>query len=97
MDILSDNVVKTRKEHRCDACCRKFQKGTQMRTQVVVDSGQIGTYRTCPTCTELLSKYPNEFMNCDNCFEPWCVKEMAEGLSPEDLLDELKIKYKINN
>jgi hypothetical protein len=93
MDIISDNIVKTRKEYRCETCGRKFPKGTQMKAQVIVDSGIIYTWRQCLTCTELISNYPDEFIDYDddNAIYPWCVRDRANGISPEELLQELSM------
>ena len=89
MDILSDKVVKTRKKHNCSACGRLFKKGTKMRTQVNTFDG-IGTWRECPTCEELLRKYPSHFQGDYNVFEGDCVNEALErGQTPEELLSAL--------
>ena len=89
MDILSDKVVKTRKNHNCSACGRIFEKGTQMRTQVNTFDG-IGTWRECPTCTKLLAKYPLYFQDDYNVFEGDCVNQVLDrGQTPEELLNSL--------
>lgn len=90
MDILRDKIVKTRKKHMCNACGRSFEKGTMMRTQVNTFDG-IQTWRECPTCQQLLSKYRSHFASYpdDVCHE-FCVNEMLEpGQIPEDLLSKL--------
>lgn len=56
MDIISDKVVITRKNHRCSACGRLFEKGTEMRTQINTSDG-IQAWRECPTCAELLNTH----------------------------------------
>ena len=90
MDIVSDKIVKTRKKHICNACGRIFGKGTMMRTQVNTLNG-IQTWRECPTCTELLSKYRSYFEdNCDHICYEFCVNEvLARGQTPEVLLSSL--------
>ena len=93
MDILSDKTVKTRKKHNCSACGRVFDKGTQMRTQVNTLDG-IQTWRECPTCTELLSKYRSHFEDYDHTCYELCVNELLEkGQTPEELLYSLNIKH----
>ena len=89
MDILRDKIVKTRKKHNCCACGRVFEKGTQMRTQVNTMDG-IQTWRECPTCTELLSKYRSHFEDdYDVCYSD-CVSEVLKrGQTPEELLSAL--------
>lgn len=89
MEILSDNVVKTRKPHTCNACHRKFEAGTQMRTCFVVHGGDNWTWRECPTCAKLLSDYREEFENDDNRYDDGCVHDRCEGLTPEKLLFNL--------
>lgn len=91
MNILRDNIVITRKKHMCNACGRVFEKGTKMHTQVNTLDG-IQTFRECPTCTELLSKYRSFFEDyCSICYE-FCVNDILEkGETPEDIL------YCLNN
>lgn len=91
MDILSDKIVTTRKPHRCCACGRLFEKGTKMRTQVNTFDG-IQTWRECPTCQELLSKFRSHFEdNYDHITYSDCVGEVLErGQTPEDLLRALE-------
>jgi len=90
MYILRDKFVVTRKKHRCSACGRVFEKGTQMRTQVNTLDG-IHTWRECPTCTELLSEYVSHFEDDDGTCSEDCVNQVREiGQTPEDLLIKLK-------
>ena len=91
MEILSDKLVKTRKVHWCSACSRTFPKGTMMQTQVNTYGG-IGVWRTCPTCTELLSKFPDEFKDSGEfIFEGNCVCDSANQYeTPEMMLERLK-------
>jgi len=58
LDILKHNIVKTRKDHRCWGCARKFEKGTKMDSITSVDGGEISTDYWCSTCV----KYWNEKM-----------------------------------
>ena len=89
MRILSDKIVTTRKKHRCNACGRMFEAGTKMRTQVNTSDGLI-TWRECPTCQILLSKYRDYFEDSDGICNENCVNEILEqGQTPEDLLNEL--------
>ena len=87
MDILSDKIVTTRKQHRCNACGRLFEKGTKMRTQVNTLDG-IQTWRECPTCNKLLTKHRKHFEDdYDHVCYDSCVNEVLErGQTPEQLL-----------
>jgi len=94
MNILSEKIVTTRKKHSCSACFRFFEKGTKMKTQVNVYDGTINTWRTCPTCTEILSKYPSRFEDDYHIIEGGCVAEVKEvGQTPEQLLEYLNKQY----
>jgi len=97
MNVLSDKIVTTRKSHRCNACCRVFEKGIKMRTQVNTFEG-IGIWRECPTCQELLSKYRSYFEDYEHfCYEG-CVNEVLErGQTPEELLCALANVLKTTN
>jgi hypothetical protein len=89
MEILSDKIVTTRKSHLCNACHRRFEKGTIMRSQVNTYDG-IGTWRECPTCTILLDKHRDCFSDEYNVCEDGCVNEsLDKGETPEDLLIRL--------
>lgn len=96
MDILSDKIVTTRKKHLCDACGRVFDTGTKMRTQVNTFDG-IQTWRECPTCQELLSKYRSHFDDGESFVSYHCVhNSLNVGQTPEDLLDSLNKRTLIN-
>jgi hypothetical protein len=88
MEILSDKTVTTRKRHICDACNRPMPIGTKMRTCFIVDGGDNWTWRECPTCAELLIDYREEFENYDNGYDNGCVREVCNGLTPEELLSK---------
>jgi len=93
MDILSDKIVKTRKPHKCGACSRMFPAGTMMRTVTGIYDG-IDTWRECPTCQILLSKFPEKFDNGFREFDVDCVDiELQEDQTPEQLLEELSTLY----
>lgn len=98
MDILSDNIVKTRKPHICCACGRRFEKGSKMRRQVNTSDG-IQTWYECETCIKLLMKHRKEFDDGYGCFEMNCVMDALERRqTPEDLLralDESKLKARV--
>lgn len=86
MIILSDKIVITRKEHMCNACGRFFEAGTKMRTQVNTCDG-IQTWRECPTCNKLLSKYRSFFDDGENDLYEFCVlNNLAKEQTPEQLL-----------
>lgn len=91
MDILSDKIVTTRKIHRCNACERSFPIGTKMRTQVNTSDG-LQTWRECPTCHELIDKYPYLFEDYDHTCYSGCVREaLQKDQTPELLLLALNI------
>lgn len=90
MNIISEKVVTTRKRHQCAACQRRFEPGTRMLTQVNTCGGDINTWRTCSTCTVLIEKYSERFINDENVYPEGCVsEELSPGQTPEDLLKEL--------
>lgn len=49
--IVSQKTVKTRKEHRCFGCARKFPKGAQMEKIDNADEGTIHSSYWCDVCT----------------------------------------------
>jgi hypothetical protein len=89
VEIIRDKIVTTRKRHKCSACGRFFDKGTQMRTQVnTFDS--IQTWRECPTCHELISKHGSHFVDEDGIYWMNCVNDaLTKNQTPEQLLDSL--------
>lgn len=92
MVILSEKVVITRKRHECNACGRMFEAGTSMFTQVNVNDG-IQTYRECPTCSELIARYPSYFQDeFDHTIPAYIVHDNCMEFkvnTPEELLDYL--------
>lgn len=94
MEILSDKLLITRKNHKCSACLRVFEKGTKMRTQVNTFDG-IGTWRECPTCIKLIGNYRSYFEDEGErlCYEG-CVNEVLDrGQTPENLLSAMEKKF----
>jgi hypothetical protein len=52
MTVLSDAVHTARKEHHCDQCWRKIEKGQKYRRQVNTEEG-LQTYRAHLDCDAL--------------------------------------------
>lgn len=93
MNIISEKTVTTRKRHQCNACHRMIDPGNRMYTQVNTYSGNIDTWRTCITCTELIEKYRSRFETDGDWCTTGCVSdELNVGQIPEDLLKELNVE-----
>jgi len=88
MDILNNEIVKTRKNHRCNACGRVVLKGSKMHVQTNVMDG-INTWRTCVTCNELLTKHSHLFEDDGICYVDCVDNALNVGQTPEMLLMEL--------
>ncbi len=58
MDVLSSKKVKTRKEHRCWGCMRKFPAGVEMQATTCADQGTVSTAYWCDDCSEFLDTLP---------------------------------------
>lgn len=52
---ISTKIVKTKKDHFCFGCGRKFESGTEMRRSVVVDYN-IWNFYLCKTCQTVLER-----------------------------------------
>lgn len=50
MTIIKQVKVKTRKEHSCHGCARKFEKGSNLEVVTGTDAGEIFTTYWCGTC-----------------------------------------------
>jgi len=55
---LTAKFVRTRKEHRCFGCCRKFPPKTDMYYTVCVNDGEFGTAYWCDICKEEVETWP---------------------------------------
>ena len=92
MEILSDKIVKTRKQHVCFPCYRLFKKGTEMRRQVIIFDG-INAIYTCETCGLLFHEFQDYFIDeAENSYQEGCVKEQLVEFNtetPEKLLEQL--------
>lgn len=92
MYILSDKLVKTRKQHVCFACGRLFEKGTEMNRQVNTFDG-INAIYTCETCTMLFHEFKDCFIDeIELSFQEGCVHETFHEFNvktPEELLQQL--------
>ena len=96
--LLKDKTVTTRKVHVCSACLLMFPKGTQMRMVTCVDNNEIYTWKECPICKELLSKYYHKFDDGYGGYIEGCIDEYLErNQTPEMLLNELNNQNKLIN
>ena len=89
METIRRKIVKIRKRHRCSACLRWFEAGTEMESGTFKDD-DIYTIYSCETCQQLTSEYPDSFLN-DDCFPEGCVDdELSEHdcETPEELYDK---------
>lgn len=57
MDILSQKLVASRKEHKCVACGRIFPAGTSIYRIATADGGTAYTDYICTTCSMVMHKY----------------------------------------
>lgn len=86
--ILQDKLVKTRKEHYCFSCLRRFPIGTDMWYWSGIYEGDFNSSYTCKTCKEIMSLDKE-----NNVFEEGYVDNwLNKGQTPEELLLELKKK-----
>lgn len=91
-EVLSEKLVKTRKQHFCFACLRDFPAGSMLYYQRNVDYGCFSTVYTCPTCQKLLSIAIKELCDDDG-FPEGCVAEVIveHGFdTPEEWLATLE-------
>lgn len=56
MDILKDEIVTARKDHKCYFCKNTINKGEQYRYSVQIDQGDFDDFKVHLSCTELVSK-----------------------------------------
>ncbi|MDO9527620.1 MAG: hypothetical protein Q7J27_00500 [Syntrophales bacterium] len=90
MDILQTKKIKTRKPHQCLTCLRKFEAGTEMITQTIVNNRKIYVIWYCETCDQLTAEFEDSFLDNDNLFQEGCVCETMSGFgvdTPEELLE----------
>jgi hypothetical protein len=83
---LRSSLVKTKKQHKCFACCRKFQPGTKMIYWVSKFEGDFAYGYTCLTCNQIIK------MDKDSeCFMEGYTTEYYDGLmkTPEEVLNYL--------
>lgn len=93
MHVLSEKTVITRKPHRCDGCQRKFEVGSKMKVQTNVHESEIHRFRTCETCSEIISKHFQWLSDGYGYIAEACVADVLEnGQTPEMLLEELNSK-----
>lgn len=57
MGYIRDEVVLTRKEHRCWGCAIKYPKGTIMKVCVGTENGKMESVYWCKTCQEYCTRY----------------------------------------
>lgn len=72
-DIIAHKYVKTRKPHDCFGCAREFPKGSILKRNTVVDSGDIYTAYICPDCEDYLD-------SADYTGEEFCFGDLREAV-----------------
>jgi len=82
MRHINTKKVKTRKEHICIGCSRKFPKGTKMQINTYESDGIKSDY-WCKTCQKNFDKY----MLSDDLFLPG---ELKEGEGWEEIRKEIE-------
>lgn len=94
MTTLSRKIVLTRKEHKCFACSRKFEKGTSMKRETNTYEGEIYVLYTCKSCFDLMEEFEQKFIDeYEGWFPEGCVTEQYYNYkvtNPEDLLMKLR-------
>ena len=68
MDVLSEKIVKIKKEHICHGCVRSFAKGTKMKKIVCTDEGRLINSYWCKDCIKFMKK-----------LDDWEIEEIDEG------------------
>ena len=60
MQIISSKKVKTRKEHICVGCNRKFPKKSKLTVNKFADYGEISSAYWCNVCIKYFDRYMEE-------------------------------------
>ena len=59
-DFYNERVInKTRKEHKCFGCCKKFPIGSTVIYISGVYEGNFNAYYLCDECDEYITEYPD--------------------------------------
>jgi len=86
MDILKDNIVTAKKQHKCNYCYSVINQGDKYRNTFIVNSGDSYEFKSHISCDKLVEKL-NLYKDC-----------VDEGVT-DDLFQEVVVdRYKeINN
>ena len=57
IEVLSEGIVKARKEHHCIECDEVIAKGVQHESTTGKSDGLVSTYRTCLSCVEIRNHF----------------------------------------
>ena len=82
---LQYKKVRTRKEHQCYSCFRKFEPKTKMNYWAGIYEGDFGSVYWCETCDKIMQldeefEYPEGFVH----------EMLDKNQTPEDLLNSLQ-------
>ena len=84
MDIISQKIVKTNKDHKCWGCMRLFPKGILMQSVVSVDD-EISRIYWCDNCQNKLKSL--DAIDCQDGFvfgelvtEDYYIEKLAGGI-----------------
>ena len=93
MTCLKDKLVKTRKDHLCFGCQRKFLKGSELHSRTSVDQGDIWTTYLCHACNEIIHIIFDNWELEEGIFAGAVCDDMADNKfegTPEEYLELLE-------
>lgn len=82
METLSTKTHIARKEHRCDWCGQKIEKGEKYEYSFIVDGGDNWTFKNHLSCRELTNK-----------LNMWNDATWGEGVTDDLFCDIINDKY----
>lgn len=97
-DLLREENPIARKEHRCEFCNGKIEKGEKYTHLVYADCGNVSDYKLHDACREALNDYFDEYPYEDY----WLVHEVMDfvneklkenGIEPAKYVDEAVHQY----
>lgn len=72
------NIIKTRKEHRCEGCREKIPTASKAHYIAAVFEGEFGAYHLCVPCREYLDRNPIERGDF------WCEGDLGDARREEE-------------
>lgn len=76
MDLLTDEIITARQDHRCDFCGGVIHKGEKYNRQAIAEDGRVWTWKSHEVCKYIAHEINDGY--CDGISEEYFKEQVGE-------------------